>query len=221
MAATDPWKRFEPAGFPLQERQKEQFLIYLRELLKWNQRINLTALRREEEIIDRHFLGSLVFLRAFEPVPGLEVADLGTGAGFPGVPLKIYCPEIRLTLIEASQKKMAFLKHIGRILGLGNVRYEAHRAEELIREGRVLGSFDLILCRAVGKIKQVLSLSFPLLKSGGSLVIQKGEEFENEIQAATQALAEHQAHVDRVIPVALSTPGIKFTLLRINKKDQG
>lgn len=197
--------------------QKEQLLVYLRELLKWNERINLTSLRREEEIIAKHFLGSLAFLRAFEPVPGLEVADLGAGAGFPGVPIKIYRPEICLTLIEASQKKAAFLKHIGRILGLEGVRYEAQRSEVLIREGNYLGSFDLILCRALGKLGTVISFSLPLLKAGGRLVVQKGEEVEEEAQTAARALADYRARMEKVIPVELPPKGTRFNLLVVKK----
>lgn len=217
ITAGNPWDWFKLAGFPLERGQKEQLLIYLRELLKWNERINLTSLRREEEVIAKHFLGSLAFLRAFEPISGLEVADLGAGAGFPGLPIKIYCPEIYLTLIEASQKKAAFLKHIGRILGLEGVRYEAQRSEALIRQGKYLSSFDMILCRAVGTMGKVISYSLPLLKVGGSLVVQKGEEMEEETQAAARALADYRARMEKVIPVELPPKGIRFNLLVVKK----
>ena len=211
------WDLFTDAGFPLQEGQRWQFERYLVELLKWNRTINLTALTREEDIIIKHFLGSLTFLYGFELTPQLEVLDLGSGGGFPGLPIKIVCPQISLTLIEAGQKKVAFLKHIGRTLDLKGVRYEAQRSEALVQQSLYNEFFDIVLCRAIGKLYKMVAFSFPLLKSGGSLITQKGLDFETEVEAIAETLIVHHATLERVIPVNLPWSETSYVLLVIRK----
>lgn len=211
------WEFFGMAGFPLQEEQRQRFERYAKELLLWNRKINLTSLTQEEEIIIKHFLGSLIYLRGFEPKPNLEVLDLGSGGGFPGLPIKILHPEISLSLVEAGQKKVAFLKHIGRILDLKGIRYEAHRSETLARQTNYQEAFDIVLCRAVGKLEKTIAFSFPLLKPGGNLVTQKGRNLESEVQNAAKVLTTYCATVERIIPVTLPWKGIRFVLLVIHK----
>ncbi|MFN7064869.1 MAG: 16S rRNA (guanine(527)-N(7))-methyltransferase RsmG [Aquificaceae bacterium] len=163
---------FQKNGFDLSGEQIEKFVIYLEELKRWNRIHNLTALKRDEEIIIRHFLDSITVSLCLEEkgvkVDGLSVCDVGSGAGFPGVPLKIYYGNrIDLTLVEAVAKKCAFLEYLRVKLGL-SYRVVCKEAQKLQEE------FDLVVCRALGKLKDIL----PLLQrlSRGYILIMKGSE---------------------------------------------
>jgi 16S rRNA (guanine527-N7)-methyltransferase len=135
------------------------FDLYLKELLEWNKKFNLTAITDPEEIRIKHFEDSLTLLQAIQ-LKDQSVIDVGTGAGFPGIPLKIVCPEIKLTLLEATKKKVEFLKHIVSILNLQEVEIIWGRAEEIIKRKRE--SFDLALSRAVAKLNVLCELCLPL-----------------------------------------------------------
>ena len=151
---------------PLSLRQSEQLLAYLDLLLKWNAKTNLTAIREPEPIVRRHFGESLALAELVDELAGIETAaDLGSGAGFPGLPLAIFCPEIKVTLIESQNKKATFLKEVVRTLDLANVSVLNQRAEEVALK------FDLITMRAVERFTQALMVASLMLKPGGWLAI--------------------------------------------------
>jgi 16S rRNA (guanine527-N7)-methyltransferase len=150
---------------------------------EWNQKINLTAIIEDEDIVLKHFIDSLTCLKAIQLRDGMQIADIGTGAGFPGIPLKIYCPGIKLTLIESVKKKTLFLDDLIGKLGLKDVEVLAQRAEALAADHRFQEKFDIILSRATGKLLQLTEWSLPLLKRGGMLLAQKGKDISNEIEA--------------------------------------
>jgi len=159
--------------------QINAFMTYLSELKKWNRAYNLTALRSDEDIIIKHFLDSLLYLRVIsEDV--LKIADAGTGAGFPGIPIKIMRPEIELTLIDSSRKKTAFLRHILRVLKLSRVTVLNNRIESLDKEYEKY--FDVIVSRATFKIKDFIKNASPYIKENGRLVLSKGPRFSEEIK---------------------------------------
>ncbi len=172
-------------GFPLTQNQVEQLTRYRTELCRWNRRINLTAITKDEEIIRKHFLDSLGVLKYITLHPKAAVIDIGTGAGFPGMVLKIYVPDIWLTLVEAKQKKVSFLKFLtaqlidvaGNANCTSKVQVLAERAETCAREPCHIGVYDWVFTRYVASLRDAAAYCLPLLKSTGKWVAYKsGEE---------------------------------------------
>ncbi|MCU0640848.1 MAG: 16S rRNA (guanine(527)-N(7))-methyltransferase RsmG [Candidatus Margulisbacteria bacterium] len=163
------------------------FDLYLNELLEWNQKFNLTAITDPAEIRVRHFQDSLSVLEALE-LKDQQVVDIGPGAGFPGIPLKIVRPGIKLTLVEATRKKVDFLNHLIKALELTDVAAVWGRAETVQKEKRYAGRFDVALARAVAKLPVLLEYSLPFLKPGGLFVAQKQAAVQAEIDAAQPVL---------------------------------
>ncbi|MFC1990933.1 16S rRNA (guanine(527)-N(7))-methyltransferase RsmG, partial [Chloroflexota bacterium] len=140
-------------GLHLTPEQIEKFAIYYQELIDWNQRVNLTAITDYDEVQIKHFLDSLtVILVLKKQAGGLHVIDVGTGAGLPGMPLKIIHPDIKLTLLEATAKKADFLHHLKRRLGLGDIEVVVGRAEDIAHKAEYREKFDLVLSRAVASL---------------------------------------------------------------------
>jgi 16S rRNA (guanine527-N7)-methyltransferase len=178
-------------GIHLFPGQIEQFETYYRELVAWNQRINLTAITGYEEAQTRHFLDSLTVVSAFRPEDRAnppDVIDIGTGAGLPGIPVKIARPEIRLTLLEATAKKTRFLDHVIKKLGLENVEIITGRAEEAAHDGRYRERFDIVLSRAVAPLPVLVELALPFCAAGGRVIAQKKGEIDEEADRAGKAI---------------------------------
>ena len=166
-------------GTPLTGGQEELFLLYLAQLKLWNKSINLTAVKTDREIVIKHFLDSIT-AEALIP-EGASVLDIGTGAGFPGVPLKIVRPDLDVTLLDSSGKKVSFLKDLIRKLGLSGITALSARAEEP-ENGLPRESFDCVITRAVGSVTHVLDLSRPYVKEGGGIILMRGRNSTSDIQ---------------------------------------
>ncbi|MGB9612888.1 MAG: 16S rRNA (guanine(527)-N(7))-methyltransferase RsmG [Candidatus Margulisiibacteriota bacterium] len=166
-------------------RHSKTFEIYLNELLEWNKKFNLTSIVDPEEIRKKHFEDSLLLLEVID-LSNQSVVDIGTGAGFPGIPLKIVRPEIKLTLLEATKKKVEFLKHLVSTLALQKVEVVWTRAEDYAKEKRE--AFDIALSRAVARLNILSEYCLPLVKVGGIFVAYKEEKVEDEIKEAETAI---------------------------------
>ena len=176
-------------GLHLSPRQLEQFHLYYQELIDWNQRVNLTAITDYEEVQIKHFLDSLTVTLAWPPRnTDLRLIDIGTGAGMPGLPLKILFPEIRLVLLEATAKKAAFLRHLKDKLGLDNVEVVVSRAEEVAYLAQYREKFDLVLSRGVAPLPTLVELTLPFCTIGGSFIAQKKGDTRLEIKQANKAI---------------------------------
>jgi 16S rRNA (guanine527-N7)-methyltransferase len=208
----------EPFLGPQGQRPNTQDLIshistYVDILQRWNARINLTAIRDEEEIVTRHFGESLFAARHLFPprssvVKGIEVADVGSGAGFPGIPIKLWAPEISLTLIESNQKKATFLKEVTRALTLTDVNIQTTRAESLASS-----SFAVVTLRAVERFESILPVAANLVAPGGRLAILISQTQLPRAQSALRALTWSDpiaipASRSRVFAVACEAEGL-------------
>jgi len=167
-------------GLPTSDEQIHAFSIYLSELKKWNKAYNLTGLKKDEDIIIKHFLDSLLYLKAI-PDGGIKVADIGTGAGFPGIPIKIIRPEISMYLIEPSGKKSAFLRHIIRLLQLRNINVIEKRIEEVKVNQELTSPVDVAVTRALFDIKEFIKNASHIVKKDGLLILNKGPKVKEEL----------------------------------------
>lgn len=176
-------------GIALSSQQQHTMLQYLEALQEWNPRVRLVA-DAGEEAITGHIIDSLsIFTSGL--IGGEEiVADIGTGAGFPGAPCGIVNPKLRVTLIESARKKTDFLEKLIARLGLDNIRVLNGRAEDLARDQGTRESFDVVLVRAVGGLAEIAELALPLLRKGGSMIAQKGrgEQVAREIEESAKAI---------------------------------
>lgn len=174
-------------GVKLTERQAEQFQIYMEMLVEWNEKINLTSITDPDQVVEKHFLDSLTLLEACPPKEGAWVADVGTGAGFPGLALKIARPDIALTLLDGVNKKLNFLGEVCQALGLEAERVHK-RAEEAGRDRSMRESFDLVTGRAVAALNVLSEYCLPLVKMKGYFAAMKGPGAAAELAEAQRAL---------------------------------
>jgi len=177
-----------------------------RELLDWNQKFNLTAIRDAESIRTKHFLDSFSCTLAWKSNPPHRLIDVGTGAGFPGIPLKIIYPAMHLTLVESVGKKAMFCQHIVRVLGLEGVNVIQSRAEDLGRKQEHRESYDWAVARAVANLNVLSEYLLPLVRLGGTVLAQKGESGPAEAQSAEKAMRLLGGKLRQLIPVSL--PGV-------------
>ena len=190
-------------GLPLSHDQQDQFVTYWREMQRWNSRVNLTSIRDDREIVLKHFLDSAGALQHFPIRAGDSVVDIGSGAGFPGLPLKIYVPDIRLTLIESSSKKASFLQFLTSQLNIKSVQSEVQiivqRAEGFAAQSENLCAYDWVLTRYVASLADSASYCLPLLKRSGTWIAYKSREVEGEIRAASSQLRAFGGEVSSVL----------------------
>jgi 16S rRNA (guanine527-N7)-methyltransferase len=177
-------------GLSLSYAQVRQFEDYYREMMDWNQRINLTAITGYEEVQIRHFLDSLTIFTILNsrPYEHLNILDVGTGAGLPGIPLKIAVPEIKLTLLEATGKKTAFLDHVIGVLGLKNVEVVTARAEVLAHDVDYRAAFNFVISRAVASLATLVELTLPFCPTEGTVIAPKKGDVGKEVEDALKAI---------------------------------
>ncbi|MBO0794735.1 MAG: 16S rRNA (guanine(527)-N(7))-methyltransferase RsmG, partial [Ktedonobacteraceae bacterium] len=167
----------------------QQFLRYRQELLEWNTRFNLTAIKDPQEVLIKHFLDSLSLLAVFDQ-PRARVLDIGSGAGFPGLPLKIVRPGWQVTLLEATGKRVTFLRHIVDVLQLEDVSFVQGRAEDVGRQQDLRAAFDLVTARAVAALPTLLEYCAPFSRAGGLIVLPKKGELADEMEAGCRAAGQ-------------------------------
>jgi 16S rRNA (guanine527-N7)-methyltransferase len=195
----------------LTAEQQVAFQQYYTELVAWNEKFNLTAITDYNQVQIRHFLDSLSCLLVRElritlSRPGARAIDVGSGAGFPGIPLKLVFSSTQFTLLEATGKKVAFLEHVIELLGLKTVTAVHARAEELAHEPAHRQQYDLALARAVAELPVLVEYTLPFCRVGGWVVAQKGEAGAAEAWAAERAITVLGGELKRVVPVEL--PGL-------------
>jgi len=203
----------------LSETQVEAFERYSQELMSWNQRVNLTGIVEPTEIAIKHFLDSISVCQALQNIPPFfSMIDIGSGAGFPGLPLKIVYPEIQLTLLESVIKKTAFLQHVIHVLNLTNVTILTARAEEAGHLTDHRERYDVAVARAVAKLPTLAEYSLPLVKVGGWVIVQKGQNPSAEVAEAAKALKTLGGQLCQILPITV--PGLEAArhLITIQKR---
>ncbi|MFC1908691.1 16S rRNA (guanine(527)-N(7))-methyltransferase RsmG [Chloroflexota bacterium] len=181
----------EKLGLPLNKRQLEQFHIYYQELVDWNQRMNLTRITDYNEVQIGHFLDSLTVTLVLKPPvisSSFNVIDVGSGAGLPGIPLKIMLPDIKLVLLEATAKKADFLRHLRDKLELDDVEIMVGRAESAAHQVQYREKFEVVLSRAVASLPVLVELALPFAVPGGCFIAQKKGDIEGEVRRASRAI---------------------------------
>jgi 16S rRNA (guanine527-N7)-methyltransferase len=201
-------------GIHLDGKAVEAFELYLKELLKWNQKINLTAIRSEKAIVLKHFLDSL---SVYPYLPKhSSILDIGSGAGFPGTPLKIVQPTLEMTLIDSVRKKIHFQRHITQMLGLKGIEAIHGRVQdEGILRG-LGGQFDITLSRAFSDLRTFLVLSFPLLEKGGTVIAMKGEVDDKE-RCLLNETEGTRYRLQKTVSLTLPFSSFKRTILLFEK----
>lgn len=193
------------AGFPLTGEQLDRFQQYTDLLLETNKSLNLTAITDPEEVALKHMVDSLLVYNP-KTFHNHTIADVGTGAGFPGIPLKIYDPSMRVTLIDSLQKRLNFLKQVVQELGLGQVRCLHARAENAGQDPALREKFDVVTARAVAALPVLAEYCLPLVRVGGTFFAMKGRHFQEETDEAHHAVEALGGKIKEVRPVTL--PGL-------------
>jgi len=219
-------KRANQAGLELAGDQIEKFLLFLQALKEWNRKFNLTAINDEEEILVKHFIDSLSCLlgvpsKIYQKIT--KIIDIGSGAGFPGIPLKIYQPRFGLTLLEATRKKVEFIGYVSGKLGFESSVEVIHgRAEEYGRKGDYREKYDLAVSRAVSDLAVLAEYCLPFVKIGGIFISQKGRQVTGELQKAAKAIEVLGGRVNKVIPykLILRERELERTLVVVDKVER-
>ena len=193
-------------GIRLAETQLRQYVRYYAELARWNKRVNLTAITDWEATQSRHFLDSLSAAAALpaEMLQSGSFIDVGSGGGFPGIPMKLAFPGMRGTLLDSTAKKTDFLTHACEALRLKNITVRRGRAETLAHEAGLRESFDIVFARAVADVSALAELTLPFARVGGLVVLHKKADIEDELKRAQGAIETLGGRLGDVLPVALS-----------------
>lgn len=179
--------KFEQAGFAFSNLQKRQFYTFYNMLIDKNKVMNLTGITEFTEVVEKHFLDSIYLNRVTDLDQPVKIIDLGTGAGFPGIPLKIAFPEIEITLVDSLNKRIHFIEEVIEELGLTSI-YAVHaRAEELARNSEYREKFDLCVSRAVANLSTLEEYCLPFVHIGGKFISYKSGEIEEEVQESKKA----------------------------------
>lgn len=202
---------------PVTEHQLDLFEIYYRLLLEINKKVNLTTILDEKEVAVKHFLDSLTCLKALNFTEPNSLMDIGTGAGFPGVPLKILCPELRVTLVESLDKRVSFLKQIIERLQLEQIAAIHARAEEVGRDDAFREKVDRVTARAVANLSVLAEYCLPVLRPGGYFLAMKGPRMEEEIGGAKKAIHLLGGEIKNFVKLKLPFTGDERNIIVIKK----
>lgn len=206
-------------NFTVTEKQLDQFALYYQLLMEWNEKMNLTAITEPEKVVTHHFLDSISCAKAPGFFESKQVIDLGTGAGFPGIPLQIMFPEQHYVLMDSLAKRVTFLETVIRQLGLEQVRLYHARAEQAGRNTQHREQYRLAVSRAVAALPVLLEYVVPLLKVGGRFYCQKGPRWREELDEAENAMKALHVMAVEIRTVHIPFTDLKHTLIVFQKTE--
>lgn len=220
-------KRAEAMGISLEKRQVCQFYDYYKLLIEWNEKINLTSITEFEDVFIKHFIDSISFVKAFDSFEncknecnGKSLCDVGTGAGFPGIPVKILLPELKVTLFDSLDKRINFLREVIDKLELKDIEAIHGRVEDLSRDEKYRESFDMATARAVANLPVLLEYTLPFVKVGGKLISFKSEKASDEINMSSNALNVLGGEINRSIDFYLPETDLHRVIIIADKKNE-
>lgn len=208
-------KRAMQFGVNLLEEQQNQFYQYMQLLLEWNEKMNLTAITEPQEVLTKHFIDSMSVMPYIKR--GNKILDIGTGAGFPGIPLKIVLPQNSFTLLDSLNKRIQFLQKVIGELKLEEIEAVHGRAEEFCSLGQKRESYDVVTSRAVAKLNVLLEYMLPFVKIGGRCICMKALEIEAELEEAKKAVEILGGTVEKVEEITLENTDITRNIVIIKK----
>ncbi|TXL63389.1 16S rRNA (guanine(527)-N(7))-methyltransferase RsmG [Cerasibacillus terrae] len=188
MNPTEFSSELQKQGIILSDQQKKQFSIYFQTLIEWNEKMNLTALTEEGDVYLKHFYDSISAAFYYDFTKKINICDVGAGAGFPSIPLKICFPHLEITIVDSLKKRIGFLNHLAEELELEGVHFYHGRAEDFGKNKQFRGKFDLVLARAVARMSVLSELCLPLCKKEGHFIAMKGAQGEEELNNAKKAI---------------------------------
>ena len=203
-------------GIDFSVEQINKFYKYMELLIEWNQKINLTAIIEPEEIILKHFIDSITILKYIEK--DAKIVDVGTGAGFPGIPVSIMRPDLKITLVDSLNKRLIFLQEVIKELNLENIEIIHSRAEEFGQNKKYRESFDIATSRAVANLSTLSEYLIPLVKIGGKVISMKAADANNEINDAKNAIEILGGKINKIDEFNLPNSDIGRTIILINKE---
>lgn len=210
-------KILEKWEIPFSSEQQEQFVTYYKMLVEKNKVMNLTAITEFDEVLDKHFLDSIALARYVDLTKSISLIDLGTGAGFPGMPLKIMFPNLKVTLADSLNKRIVFLDEVIGELGLTDIQTVHARAEDLAHNSDYREQYDYCVSRAVANLSSLSEYCLPFVRIGGTFISYKSGEIEEELAAAKKAIFLLGGQFDQVIPFQLDGTDLGRSFVLINK----
>lgn len=207
----------EPYNIICSDKQIDQFQDFFQLLVEWNEKMNLTGITEPHEVLIKHFFDSITpaFYLSFS---NKKMIDIGAGAGFPSIPLKICYPELNITLLDSLNKRITFLKEVSSALSLSDVEFIHGRAEEVARNKKYRENFDIAISRAVARLNVLSELSLPFVKESGKMVALKGAKAEEEVEEAKKAFGLLGGTLEKTSPFELPNDFGERTIIIVGKE---